>query len=257
MLPKTESFALTHVGLVRPHNEDFWGQIEGENFFALADGMGGHASGEVASEMAVVEVCNLMREVFADPGAPERSVEDYADLLSVVVTQVNDLIFEKGCSSKELTGMGTTFCALHLHPQGVAYAHIGDSRIYRFRNQTLEPLTRDHSLLTELIDSGEIEEEEGESSPLRNIITKAMGTDPDVTPTVKVDTLRDEDLYLICSDGLTDLISNERIEKILQDFPNLKDCATHLIDQALSEGGYDNTTVILVRILKSHEENLS
>lgn len=244
---KIESYSLSDVGLVRPHNEDFWGLIEGENFFALADGMGGHASGEVAAEMAVTEVCDLMREVFADPAAQDRGVEDIADLLSSVIMQANELIFEKGCSSEELHGMGTTLCCLYLHEEGVVHAHVGDSRIYRMRKGQLSLLTQDHSLLREMLDTGELQESEAEEFVYRNILTKAVGTDPKVTPSVHVDPLVENDLYLLCSDGLTDLLSKDEIEEIVDRYENLEKCGKSLVAAALEKGGHDNTTVVLVR----------
>ena len=161
---------------------------------------------------------------------------------------VNQIIYEMGRGDEILLGMGTTLCCLHFHEEGIIYAHVGDSRIYRLRNDKLSQLTKDHSLLRELVDKGSISESDSKEFAYKNIITKAVGTEPYVTPTVQTADYRDDDLYLMCSDGLTDLISKHEIETILKENADLKICAEALVQAAKDKGGFDNITVVLLKL---------
>jgi PPM family protein phosphatase len=247
MLYKTETFGATDVGLVRQNNEDFWFQLPELNFYVLADGMGGHQAGEVASHEAVMQLCNL----FKANSFSSLSLQKAREMLSGAIRSVNDSIFRLSHESLELKGMGTTLCCLFLHPKGLIYGHVGDSRIYRLRKGKLEQLTHDHSLVRELIDLGKLSEEQAEEFQYKNIITKAIGTEPRVEPTVQSDSILKGDILMMCSDGLTDLLTDEEIQHIISLQP-IEQVADILVKTAVVKGGYDNVTTVIVKILDKY-----
>jgi len=249
---KVQSFALTDVGHVRSNNEDSWSQIPDENFFVLADGMGGHQAGEIASHEAVAILSRLVKEDKAKP-LLSKSVDDIVDILRQAFYRVNAGVYTLSCQNEDWKGMGTTLCCLIIHPQGAICAHVGDSRIYRLRSQRLEQLTQDHSLLRELADLGQIEEDQTSGGLYRNILTRAIGTEPIVEPTVMVSDIAVGDAFLLCSDGLSDLLSKADIEKILNQGDDLEENAKKLIKVAKQRGGYDNITVVLVKVQEQYE----
>ena len=248
MKPNITAYGRSDSGLVRPHNEDYWGWDLDHHFFVLADGMGGHKAGEVAAKRAVEELCLEVKNIFDHSSDEEESVREFADDLYGAIARVNHSVFDLGCSAESLHGMGTTLCALLVHEKGIVYAHVGDSRIYRHRRGCLKLLTKDHSLLSEMLDLGKIEEHEAEDFMYRNIITKAIGTDPTVKPAVDIDAIEDEDIYLLCSDGLSDLVSNNEIDEILNRKSSIEERADQLIMLANEKGGYDNITVLLLKV---------
>lgn len=244
---KIQVYGLSDIGLQRENNEDVWAELPEEHLYVLADGMGGHQAGEVASSEAVSCFCELMRKVLAK----ENRVLNLKEMRFAIksgIELVNQIIYEMGRGDEILLGMGTTLCCLHFHEEGIIYAHVGDSRIYRLRNDKLSQLTKDHSLLRELVDKGSISESDSKEFAYRNIITKAVGTEPYVTPTVQTTDYRNDDLYLMCSDGLTDLISKHEIETVLKENPDLKNCAEVLVQAAKDKGGFDNITVVLLKL---------
>lgn len=244
---KVTSFGLSETGLVRDNNEDVWGGIIDDHFFVLADGMGGHRAGEVAAREAVNILCRYVNRSFQESGT-KINVDRMKKILTQAIKDVNTEIFTMGTASEEFRGMGTTICCLYLHESGAVIGHVGDSRIYRFRNHELHMLTQDHSLISELVSTGRIEEEEAEDSKYRSIITKAIGTAPMIDPEVKRLDLREGDLFLVCSDGLTDVHSAEEIQKIIEDNSNIQNCAEALVVSSLERGGMDNITVLLVKV---------
>jgi PPM family protein phosphatase len=232
-----EQAGRSDVGRQRSANED--SLVVQPPFFAVADGMGGARAGEVASAIAA--------EAFE--GAAE-SGEAAEAQLTRIVRDANRRIYEIAVSDESRRGMGTTLTAAKIHGDDVSLGHVGDSRAYLLRDGELEQLTRDHSLVAELERSGQITPEAAEHHPQRSIITRALGPEPDV----EVDTYtvpgHDGDVFLICSDGLTSMISDEEVAAILRSADSLDDAADQLVRAANQSGGKDNITVILFRLAR-------
>ncbi len=235
MLRAAETIERTDTGRQRRGNED--SSFARAPLFVVADGMGGAQAGEVASRIAV--------DAFAQ-GLPDGAGAE--ERLAIRVREANSNIFERAHSEQDLAGMGTTLTAAYLEDTHVAIAHVGDSRAYLFRDGTLKRLTQDHSLVDELVREGKLTEEQAAEHPQRSIITRALGPEA----TVAVDTwsypVRADDVLLLCSDGLTSMISEARIEQILQETAILEQAADRLIDAANAAGGRDNITVVLFRV---------
>jgi serine/threonine protein phosphatase PrpC len=230
-----EKASITDVGRQRQSNEDAF--FERAPLFAVADGMGGARAGEVASRMAVEELASL-----DDSGtrAEER--------LREVARTANRRIYDMAQSDSEHAGMGTTFTAVLVSGREVAVGHVGDSRLYRLREGGFERLTDDHSLVEELVRQGKLSPEEAEVHPQRSIITRALGPEKDVQVDTFTDIARDGDVYLLCSDGLSGMVSEEQIAQILTASRSLEDAAQALIDAANTAGGKDNITAVLFRV---------
>jgi serine/threonine protein phosphatase PrpC len=230
-----EQAGRTDVGRQRSANED--SLMVGPPLFAVADGMGGAKAGEVASAVAVEAV-----------EAATESSEPVEAQLASIVREANRRIYELAVADESRRGMGTTLTLAKVHDDDVSLAHVGDSRAYRMRDGRLEQLTRDHSLVAELERSGQITPEAAEHHPQRSIITRALGPEPDV----EVDTYtlagRTGDLFLMCSDGLTSMISDDEVGSILRSASSLDQAADELIKAANQSGGKDNITVILFRL---------
>jgi protein phosphatase len=227
----------TDTGHQRSTNED--AHLARSPIFVIADGMGGAQAGEVASRLAV--------EHFAD-GLPGASGEDARERLVLAVRQANTEIHALSEADALRAGMGTTLTAAYVGPSEVSFAHVGDSRAYLLRDGELERITEDHSLVEELLRQGRLTEEEAEEHPQRSIITRALGPEPDVDVDTFAVEAADGDLYLICSDGLTSMISEATVAEILRGAPDLVSAAEQLIAAALDAGGRDNVTVVLFRV---------
>jgi serine/threonine protein phosphatase PrpC len=236
-----EEVGLTDVGRQRQSNEDSF--VEAPPVFAVADGMGGARAGEVASRMAV--------EAFEDSRDPDADPE--AELVSIART-ANRRIYELAHSDDAYKGMGTTLTAVMVGGREVTVGHVGDSRLYRLRDDEFDRLTTDHSLVEELVRREKITPEEAETHPQKSIITRALGVEAEV----EVDTLtcsaRDGDVYLICSDGLTGMLSESEVADVLRSRDSLEGAARHLIDAANQAGGRDNITVVLFRVSESESD---
>jgi serine/threonine protein phosphatase PrpC len=235
MLRASETTWKTDTGRQRRENED--NAFARAPVFVIADGMGGARAGEVASKIAV--------ETFEQDLPGEGSAEER---LAGCVREANRRIYEVSSSEHEHAGMGTTLTAAYLDEADVAIAHVGDSRAYLFRDDELTRLTRDHSLVGELVERGKLTEEQAAEHPQRSIITRALGPEPDV----KVDTwtypVRPGDVLLLCSDGLTSMLKDGQIADILRSAGSLDDAAEELIARANDAGGRDNITVVLFRV---------
>ena len=235
-----EEAGVTDVGLQRHTNEDaFFAAVP---LFAVADGMGGAQAGEIASGMAVEEL-----SVELATGEPPETV------LERLISGANAKIYEHAQADESRAGMGTTLSALLAADNEVAIGHVGDSRIYRLRGEDFERLTSDHSLVEEMVRQGRLRPEDAESHPQRSIITRALGPEPQV----QVDTLtypaRAGDVYLLCSDGLTSMVGDEKIAAVLRSRSSLDQAARELIRLANEAGGRDNITVVLVRLDETRE----
>src|SRR5271154_1038203 len=247
-----EAAAASHRGRVRTANEDSFGICAEEGLFVVCDGMGGAAAGEVASRVAVETVMRYLcghsgraHSTDIDPGPEGEPGSEVPGLLRGAVDDANHLVFSQAASDSRLHGMGTTLVALLAQENKAWVAHVGDSRCYRFRNGALQQLTRDHSLVDEQVKLGQLTREEAERSPLRNVITRAVGSQRSVATEIgEVDTAPG-DLFLLCSDGLTRELPDARIEAMLKKTGDLDILCQHLIDSANDAGGRDNVTCIL------------
>ncbi len=247
-----EIAGLTDGGVVRDHNEDSIGSAADIGLVILADGMGGHNAGEVASEMAVTSIIQALQNSI--PRTNTATVDDESGfthgtlLIHDAIQKANQEIYQAANDQPQCQGMGTTLVAALYYEDRVTIANVGDSRLYRLRGGHLEQLTTDHTLLQELVDRGFYSQEEAEASLNRNVITRALGTEPTIQVDLQEEILLPGDLYLLCSDGLNDMISDEKILTTLRMFGgNLDKIGEELIRQANSAGGRDNVSVILVR----------
>ncbi len=255
---KLQFVARTDVGQVRDHNEDFITENESQGFAVLADGMGGLNAGEVASSMCVhllVDELNDYRNgtslIEAEIISNESDLSVQAEVLRKAVEKANDSIFHVSQTQANCQGMGTTVIAAYYYDNKVAVAHVGDSRVYRLRAGNLEQITKDHSFVQELIDKGLFTKEEARTSDKKNVVTRAMGVAPYVEVEVHEHETEVGDIYLMCSDGLHDLVPDVDIENsMIQLGPNLNELAAHLINIANASGGKDNISVILTRVQK-------
>jgi protein phosphatase len=231
-----ESAGRTDPGRVRRRNEDSF--VLDPPLFAVADGMGGAQAGEVASRLTAA----AFREYHEADGLPPE------ERLPAIIQEANRRIYERARSDSDVSGMGTTVTAALLTGGRVTLGHVGDSRAYRIRTGELEQLTEDHSLVGDLMRSGRLTPEEAEAHPQRSVITRALGTDPEVD----VDTLTVEaapgDLFLLCSDGLTTMVAEDDIVGIIAAAPTLDDAARTLVKAANTGGGEDNVSVVLFRV---------
>jgi serine/threonine protein phosphatase PrpC len=231
-----EEAGLTDVGRQRHTNEDRF--YEAAPVFAVADGMGGARSGEVASQIAVDEFAEQ------DPaaGSPE-------DRLAEIARAANRKIYELAQSDESHAGMGTTLTAALVGDHEISLGHVGDSRAYRFRDDRLERLTQDHSLVEELMRMGRLSPEDAEVDPRRSIITRALGPEPTVDVETCTYPAKDGDVYLLCSDGLTGMVPEDRLAEILRGRSSLQQAAKELVDAANQGGGKDNITVVLFKLV--------
>jgi len=250
---KVESTGFTHVGLKRTLNEDSFAVAGNENLFIVADGMGGHNSGEIASKVAIESVTNFFRATSLDeeltwPYNLDAGMSMAENRLMVSIKLGNARIYEISRKNLNFQGMGTTVVAAYFEKNTLYIGHVGDSRGYRFREGALTQLTEDHSLLNQALKYRQMSEEEIAKFPQKNVIVRAMGIKPDV----EVDLLRHRvqkgDVYLLCSDGLSGMVTDREMQEVLANTRDLKLACNLLIQKANAHGGNDNITVVLVRI---------
>ena len=252
----------THVGQKRDTNQDALLLLPEEDLFVVADGMGGHLSGEVASSLAI----ETMKDFYIESGEdsditwPFRTENDYgyhASRLIVSVKLANLRVFETSQSGRQYKGMGTTVVATHFADEDLYVAHVGDSRAYRLRGGTLEQLTEDHSLLNDFKKNIRMSREDEERFPYKNIIVRALG----MKNTVEVDVRKTRplagDVILMCSDGLNGEIDDESIRRVLLEEQNLTRACARLIQMANDSGGKDNVTVIALRVVGDEDEGMA
>ncbi len=240
----------SHIGKVRKNNEDYCkGEViqigdKSIGIFALADGMGGHNKGEIASELAVENIIELMKSDLLQ----NHSIKiDYIDdIIKQAYNDVNLIIYEKSINNKEFEGMGTTLVIAIVYDNKLYVANVGDSRCYILRDNNLEKITTDHSVVEELIQASIITEEEAKTHPRRNQITRAMGTDDMVIVDIFKHSIKGEEKILLASDGLTGCVDKDKIKEILSKKDNVKNLSKELIDVANDMSGRDNITVILI-----------
>jgi PPM family protein phosphatase len=252
---KLEIAGLSDVGKKRSHNEDSIGTDDDVGIVVVADGMGGYKSGEVASAIAVNMIMEELRagmstikrgEIDSETGFSSESL-----LVKSAVENANETIYQTAQSQPQCHGMGTTLVAAVFYDDRMTVAHVGDSRLYRLRGEQYEQITVDHSLLQELIDKGFYTPEEAKQSLNKNLVTRAMGIDLTVKADVQEEAVVPGDIYLLCSDGLSDLVEDEEMHLTLKKYSaNLEEAARMLVQMANDKGGKDNISVILARMLK-------
>jgi protein phosphatase len=244
---------LTDIGRKRKHNEDSFMMDLEEGLFVVADGMGGHAAGEVAAKIAV----ETIGEFIAGTSQKEEATWPFhynhqwrfnSNRLAVAVEQANEKVMSAVAMQPTLKGMGTTLVAGIFDGSGMSLAHVGDSRAYRLRQGELTRLTDDHSWVHEQIVTGILTEEEAKSHPLKNVVTRALGGGPSVLPELHEYDLVPGDRYLLCSDGLTTMLGDEELSEVLKETPEPQKACQTLVDHANERGGLDNVTVIVVDV---------
>lgn len=249
-----EVASLTDAGQVRSFNEDSVVVDGAAGLMVLADGMGGYKAGDVASGMATSMIANELRQSLRDlkPGqgdAAEPSPQ--AQRVRAAVEQANRVIFKAATTDPQYRGMGATLVLALFHDNCLVVAHCGDSRLYRLRGNRLEQMTQDHSLLREQLELGMISGEDAKLSHNRNLVTRALGVDAAIDVEVREEAVLPGDVYLLCSDGLNDMVDDADIELALSALQvNLPLAAKQLVTMANDNGGHDNISVVLVKVLK-------
>ena len=253
MSNKIEIVNLSDVGLKRPHNEDSSISDADKGLLILADGMGGYKAGEIASAIAVTstyeQITRGLKKI--QPGAVDEATGLSAQsmLVKQAIIDANSKIYSTATNEASCQGMGTTIVIGLVHDGILSVAHVGDSRMYRVRGDAFEQITRDHSLLQELIDRGFYTPEEAAENTPKNLVTRALGIENKVEVDVVEEAISPGDIYLLCSDGLNDMVEDEEIHLTLSKYSaNLVQAAEELVQKANAYGGKDNTSIILMRV---------
>ncbi len=244
--PLFESYGYSDIGIARTNNEDIWISYPESGLFTIADGMGGHKAGEVAANEATKyfskEILLLLKK------KSKFSKNTMIDHMSKIIGKTNSHVHTLSLSNEAFKGIGTTFCCIFFFNETAIYAHIGDSRIYSFSENKLSLLTSDHSLANKLKNT-DIKNKKDLPPACRNIITRAIGTMPIVKPDIDHIKVKKEDMFFLCTDGLSDYVSAEEISKVLDDTSkNLSEKTLKLIDTAKINGSHDNITALLLQI---------
>ena len=247
----------TDPGMVRSHNEDSIASIAEKGLVVLADGMGGYNAGEVASGMATTVITTEMRQLLDDHSPyeidPKSGQTAAMKMLREQIAKANTSIYQASQSQPQYAGMGTTLVMALFYDNKMMVAHIGDSRLYRMRGDIFSQVTKDHSLLQEQIDAGVITKEQAKHSSNKNLVTRALGIDPLVETEIHEYDTQPGDIYMLCSDGLSDMVSDEDIGMTLQALgANLNLAVQQLVQMANDNGGRDNVSVILIKILRDY-----
>lgn len=256
MRMEISAYGLTHVGRQRQHNEDAFLVESAAKLFLVADGMGGHAAGEIASRIAVDSISEFILHTKEDDGTwPHAYDEHYSrttNRLMAAVRLANTRVLEAMRKDARLRGMGTTIVACMADEEKVSVAHVGDSRAYLVRKGEISRITNDHSWVFEQVQAGMLTEAEAEKHPLRNVITRALGGALQVTPDASEIDARPGDVYLLCSDGLTGMVpETEILRMVTENDQDLQKACQQLIDAANERGGLDNVTAVLVRTVST------
>lgn len=252
MTLRARACGLSDVGVIRSHNEDCFDIDPEHSVFVVADGMGGHSHGEIASRIAV----DAMRE-FVERTADDDSTLPYdldpnlgrhGNRLRIAIRLAHDGVLGAIRKDPSLHGMGTTVVGLLLDGDSAAIGHVGDSRAYRLRNGKFELLTQDHTWVNEQVVAGFLSEEQARAHPLKNVVTRALGGEAEVEIDVREWLIEPGDLFLLCSDGLTTMLTDDEIQSRLGSVTDLEETCSRLVRDANARGGYDNVSVVLVAI---------
>lgn len=249
-LPLFDTFAITDIGTKRINNEDVIATLPSHGFFAIADGIGGHKAGEIAAKVATNELINFVSK-YLDPKNP-LSQQQIISSLHLGIIQANKKVYDLAKEKIDFQGMGTTLCCLHVYKDIITYANVGDSRLYRFRQDNIIQLTKDHSLIAN-IPNDQIKDH----FPHKNIITRAIGACSFIEPSINSEKFLAEDIYLLCTDGLSDFLSSDELNIILKkakkndiDGTDIDDAVKKLIEAAKNKGSRDNISAVLIQIKK-------
>ncbi len=239
-----KSFAKTDIGKAREMNQDFY-YISTQNsniqLYILADGMGGYNGGEIASRLATESVISYFEDNF---NKIEHEKEEFLKLIKDAIVYANTIVYEKSKTSEDLQGMGTTLEVCFIYNNKVYIGHVGDSRVYLIRKEIIRKLTKDHSYVQQLVEDGKITREEANHHPKKNMLTKALGCTPYVEPDIRARNIEKQDVLLMCSDGLTNMVDDKTIYQIVNENP--EKAPERLVELANNAGGYDNVTVITI-----------
>ncbi len=256
---RIESFGKSDVGKCREKNEDSFLINDESRLYIVADGMGGHLGGEYASRLAVNSIDEVVKSVESDPEATlpettELTPNDYAGILRYAISVASRRIFEKAKNDSALHGMGTTSVVLLFRHNKAYIANVGDSRVYHIRSNKINQVTKDHSLVEEQVRAGILSPKDSRGHRFKNIITRSVGYQEGVEADVDIRVAHPGDRYLLCSDGLSNLIEDDDIKDIVAN-NGLKEATERLIDVANERGGEDNITAVLVEVLELDEED--
>jgi protein phosphatase len=258
-MPSIEAWGTTNVGRKRKHNEDAYAlDVTDEGLFIVADGMGGHAAGEVASKITVDTVGEFIaatrqKEEATWPFKYNHELHFNSNRLAVAIEKANERVMAAVAAQPWLKGMGTTVVAGLLNGKVLSLAHVGDSRAYLYRDGQLSRLTDDHSWVHEQVAAGILTEEEAKSHPLKNVVTRALGGGSSVSPDLQELNFSAGDVFIFCSDGLTTMLSDEEIRDAVASEEDPQKLCNRLVEMANDKGGVDNITVVVARITDSEE----
>ena len=250
-----EAHGLSDVGPIRRNNEDVWTSLLEHRFFTIADGMGGHKAGEIAAKEATRLLCEYGKDIFYISQKERLTKKRIMGHLQESFSHANNHVYELGENHLNLKGMGTTLCCLYFHRSMAIFAHVGDSRIYRFRRNKLKLLTQDHSLENKLTKKKLLKKNQKLPPPYKNVITRAVGTMSKVITDTSFAHVKQKDVFLMCTDGLSDYVSKKSIEKILFSSAPLHQKNQTLIEKAIKMGSCDNITSLLIYVKDSYESH--
>jgi serine/threonine protein phosphatase PrpC len=259
MMLRIKACGLSDVGLTRIHNEDYFEIDPSHKLYVVADGMGGHSHGEVAAQIAVQAIREFIEKT-ADkdttwPFGMDTRLERHTNLLKMAVRIAHDHVLRAISRDGSLYGMGTTVVGFLLSGNTAAVAHVGDSRAYRLRGGKLDQLTQDHTWVNEQVVAGFLSKEQARSHPLKNVVTRALGGESEVLVDVREIEVKRGDLFLLCSDGLTGMLSDADIRDRLSASADLHEICRALVNDANARGGIDNVTVVLLKIEEEEDED--
>ncbi len=248
-----KSYGISNIGLTRKVNEDaFYYQQQyvcGYPYLCIiADGMGGHNAGEVASKMAVSEIREFIEKSTNE--IQYTDLRDYENLIRNAFIHANEIVYQKSIESKDCIGMGTTLTVALIIEKKMIIGHVGDSRVYFIRNNSIERITTDHSYVAELIKNGTIKPEEANNHPQKNLITRAIGTGETIEVDVNVFDVMNGDNIVMCTDGLSNMLEENEILNVVTSNKDLRKKCSNLINLANNKGGFDNITVIVIEVDK-------
>lgn len=258
---KLRSFGITDVGLKRSHNEDNFYRSDELGIYLVADGMGGHAAGEVASNKAIECISEFAERFEKDrsltwPFGYDSRLTEEGNALITGIHLANQTLCKMQQQRAELSGMGTTLAAMRITGNTALLAHVGDSRIYRLRDDQFELLTSDHSWVNEQLQKNIITAEEARTHRYRNVITRALGNRTELEIDTRVEEIRPNDTFLLCSDGLSGMLEDHTIEAVLRTYPDsIRSAANTLVARANESGGHDNICVVLVTCLADTDDS--
>ena len=256
---RARSSGLSDVGVIRSHNEDCFEIDPQHQVFVVADGMGGHSHGEIASRIAVDAIREFVsRTGDTDSTLPfemDPSLSRQGNRIRAAIRIAHDRVLRAIRQDASLHGMGTTVVGILLDGDSISVAHVGDSRAYRLRDGKLELLTQDHTWVNEQVVAGFLSEEQARAHPLKNVVTRALGGDTEIDIDVDEHKVQSGDLFLLCSDGLTTMLTDDEILARLRAPGRLEELCGRLVRDANSRGGYDNVSVVLVRVESVEDES--